>query len=210
MKKYSRILIILVVLLLVLGVYFLKNGRSETAMVNAAVDTAIEDKKAENAKVEETIDPVPDEIVIETAPEKAEVTPDRIPMEFTVWNEEELFSTGLPLMLDFGSASCGPCQMMKPDLIAFYEESYGKVSVRYADVWADPSLTGGLPVSAVPTQFFFYPDGRPYEPSVEMQKKTRFQMYVRRDNDEHVLTAHVGILDRELMKEIIREMGVEL
>ena len=210
MKKYSKILIIMVVLLLVLGVYFLKNGRSETATVNAAVNTAIDNTKAEEAKASASAESeeVPAIVVTEEVP--AETTEARIPMEFTVWDEEALFSTGLPLMLDFGSASCGPCQMMKPDLIAFYEESYGKVSVRYADVWADPSLTGGFPVSAVPTQFFFYPDGTPYEPSVEMQKKARFQMYVRRDNDEHVLTAHVGILTKDQMEEIFREMGVEL
>ena len=204
MKKYTKIVIILLVILLVIGVYFLKNGKKESTGINTAVDTAIE------APVNETV-AAPDVAVAE---EKTETVPNpegaRVPMEFKVWDEEALFKTGLPLMLDFGSASCGPCQMMKPDLIAFYEESYGKVTVRYADVWADPSLTGGFPVSAVPTQFFFNADGTPFEPSQELQQKMRFSMYVRRDTDEHVLTAHVGILTKEQMKEIFREMGVEL
>ena len=199
MKKYTKILIILLVILLVVGVYFLKNGKKESTGINTAVDTAIEETVNGTAA-----EPAQSETP-ETAPAAA-----RVPMEYTVWNEEELFGTGLPLMLDFGSASCGPCQMMKPDLIAFYEESYGKVTVRYADVWADPSLTGGFPVNAVPTQFFFNADGTPFEPSEELQKQMRFSMYVRRDNDQHVLTAHVGILTKEQMEQVFREMGVEL
>ena len=199
MKKYTKILIILLVILLVVGVYFLKNGKKESTGINTAVDTAIE----------ETVNGTAAAPAVSETPETAPAAA-RVPMEYTVWNEEELFGTGLPLMLDFGSASCGPCQMMKPDLIAFYEESYGKVTVRYADVWADPSLTGGFPVNAVPTQFFFNADGTPFEPSEELQKQMRFSMYVRRDNDQHVLTAHVGILTKEQMEQVFREMGVEL
>ena len=204
MKKYTKILIIVLVILLVVGVYFLKNGRKESTGINTAVDTAME------ATVNETAT-VPSIAETEAAPATGTATAAaRVPMEYTVWNEEELFGTGLPLMLDFGSATCGPCQMMKPDLISFYEESYGKVTVRYADVWADPSLAGGFPVNAVPTQFFFNADGTPFEPSEELQKQMRFSMYVRRDNDEHVLTAHVGVMTKEQMKQIFREMGVEL
>ena len=41
MKKYTKILIILLVILLVVEVYFLKNGKKESTGINTAVDTAI-------------------------------------------------------------------------------------------------------------------------------------------------------------------------
>ena len=99
---------------------------------------------------------------------------------------------------------------MKPDLEAFYEESYGKVSVRYADIWADPALSGGLPAYAVPVQYFFNADGSPYVPSEEILSSIGFSLYSLKDSGEHVLTGHYGMLSKEQMYAIFRDMGVEL
>lgn len=135
---------------------------------------------------------------------------ERIPLEYTTFDMDAFLEPGLPLMLDMGSASCGPCLQMKPDLEAFYEESYGKVSVRYADIWADPALSGGLPAYAVPVQYFFNSDGSPYVPSEEILSSIGFSLYSLKDSGEHVLTGHYGILSKEQMYAIFRDMGVEL
>ena len=137
-------------------------------------------------------------------------TEEMIPMEYTTFSMEEFLSPGLPLMLDMGSASCGPCLQMKPALEAFYLESYGKVSVRYADIWADPALSGGFPAMAVPVQYFFYADGKPYEPSDEILKSIGFSMYSLKETGEHVLTGHYGMLSKDQMYMIFRDMGVDL
>ena len=113
-------------------------------------------------------------------------------------------------MIDMGSASCGPCLQMKPDLEEFYLESYGKVSVRYADIWEDPALSGGFPAMAVPVQYFFYADGTPYEPSEEILAQIGFSLYSLRETGEHVLTGHYGMLSKEQMYMIFRDMGVDL
>ena len=135
---------------------------------------------------------------------------ERTPLEYTTFSMEEFLAPGLPLMIDMGSASCGPCMQMKPDLEAFYEETYGKISVRYADVWKDGSLTGGFPAYAVPVQYFFLPDGSPYVPSEEVMESIGFYMYSRSDTEEHVLTGHYGILTKEQMYTIFRDMGVDV
>ena len=41
---------------------------------------------------------------------------ERIPLEYTAFDMDAFLEPGLPLMIDMGSASCGPCLQMKPDL----------------------------------------------------------------------------------------------
>lgn len=211
MNKYVKILIIVVVLVLVGLMYFLKNapekGNPSTPGTAASVTAPASVQKSELEPVSE-----PEEMESEnSAPMQKEATEEeRIPMEFFSFDEEFFFSQGIPVMLDFGSASCGPCQMMKPELVAFYEESYGKVLVQYADVWEDPSLTGGYPVSAVPTQFFFTAEGKPYSPSEEVVSRIRLTQYTYKDTGEHALTAHIGYLSKDEMYMIFRDMGVDL
>lgn len=120
---------------------------------------------------------------------------------------EHLKSYGLPIILDFGAETCPPCKVMKPDLIALNAELRNKAIIRYADVWADSSLADGYPVSSIPTQFFFDKDGNPFNP--EDPEKYNMTLYTLKDSDEHVLTAHVGILTKAQMLEILYEMGME-
>ena len=174
MKKGIKVIIVIIVLALILGVFFIKRGQEKSTAVEAAA-----------------------------------VQEERIPLEYTMFDLQEFLAPGLPLMLDMGSASCGPCMQMKPDLEAFYNETYGKVSVRYADIWANGSLSGGFPAYAVPVQYFFYADGTPYVPSKEMMESIGFQLYGTSET-EHVLTGHYGILTKDQMYAIFRDMGVDL
>ena len=77
---------------------------------------------------------------------------------------EALKARGLPMMLDFGSESCQPCRDMKPALIEINKQYQGRAVVKYVDVWEDTEAGADFPLSAVPTQFFFYADGTPYVP----------------------------------------------
>lgn len=205
-KKAARIIVPLIIIVLIGMMWFIKNREpaAATAPIPAKVAQKVESPTpaATDTPVSETQEEVP------TTPEVAEVEePARIPMEYTVYDQQEFFSHNLPLLLDFGAAACGPCQTMKPDLTAFYEETYGKVTVRYADVWEDASRTGGLPAMVVPTQFLFYADGSPYQPSEEVAQKIYFYQYVYRDSGELALTSHQGILTKEQMYMIFEDMG---
>ncbi len=216
MKNLTKIVIVLLVILMVAGVYLLKNRGADISMSPAGSSAQSVSQQdvamvTANQNFDETMAVTePDIAVFESESEQQDIADDRIPLEFTVFDYDFIFSQGLPVLLDFGSASCGPCQMMKPDLTAFYEETYGKVLVQYADVWKDASLTGGLPVSAVPTQYFFNADGTPYNPSDEIREKIFFTQYAYRDTGELALTCHIGIIGKEDLYAIFRDMGAEI
>ncbi len=194
-KKILKIIVPILIILLTGSVWLLKNKGPDNVVQTAA--------KTQQDVQEENLGRQAQE---DTEAEQATIQ-ERIPMEYTAFDYEEFFSHGLPLLLDFGAASCGPCQMMKPDLTAFYEEAYGKVTVRYADVWEDASRTGGLPAMVVPTQYFFYSDGSPYKPSEEVAEKIYFYQYVYKDSGELALTSHQGILSKDEMYMIFEDMG---
>lgn len=118
---------------------------------------------------------------------------------------EALKARGLPMLLDFGSESCQPCREMKPALIEINKQYQGRAVVKYVDVWEDTEAGADFPLSAVPTQFFFYADGTPYVPPAEYE--AMFTMYTLRTTGEHALTAHVGGLTEEEMHRILADLG---
>lgn len=118
---------------------------------------------------------------------------------------------GLPLILDFGADDCVPCQVMKPALLASHEKMLGKAVIKYFDVWKQPDLAVNYPVKVVPTQVFYLADGSPYVPSAEVEAAgLRFLIYNDRDSQQHMVTAHEGILSEEQFDLILADMGAKL
>ena len=97
---------------------------------------------------------------------------------------EKLKSYGLPILIDFGSEGCMPCRQMKPTLIELNEELRGKAIIKYIDVWEYPEAAEGFDFSLIPTQFFINKDGK-------------------------VCKQHTGILGKEEIINILKEMGME-
>lgn len=120
---------------------------------------------------------------------------------------EHLKTYGLPIILDFGSESCPPCRQMAPDLKKVHREKIGKAIIKYVDVWENPDLAEGFPLSVIPTQIFFDKEGDPYKPSDP--EKYRMIIYNNKDTDDHIYTAHEGGLTEKQMLEILKEMGME-
>lgn len=120
---------------------------------------------------------------------------------------EHLKSYGLPIVIDFGSDSCGPCIEMAPTLRKINAEWQGKVIVKFVDVWKYTDAAGDFPLDLIPTQFIFDADGDPYVPSES--NAINFIMYSRRDTNEHVYTAHQGKLTEEEFLAIFEELGAE-
>ncbi len=122
-------------------------------------------------------------------------------------NLEELKEYKLPIIIDFGSDSCIPCQEMAPVLETMNEDMPGKAIIKFVDVWRYKDAATNFPVRVIPTQLIFDSEGKPYTPSEEIG--IEFTMYSTKDTGEHVYTVHQGGLTEEQMREILKDMGVE-
>lgn len=118
---------------------------------------------------------------------------------------EKILSYGLPVLIDFGSDTCFPCKEMAPILEELNKELRGKAIVKFVDIGKNMFATMNFPVSYIPTQFFFDKDGNPYKPP---ENSRGFIMYQDK-NEKHVLTAHVGPMDKKQMMAVFKELGVE-
>lgn len=122
---------------------------------------------------------------------------------------ETLAEHGLPIIVDYGSDSCIPCQQMAPVLKTMNEEMTGKAFIKFVDVWEYAEAASNVPVQVIPTQVIVNADGTPFVPSDELAQQIDFILYNSRETGEHVFTVHQGGLTEEQMRLILTEMGVE-
>lgn len=117
----------------------------------------------------------------------------------------KLLAYELPIIIDFGSDSCIPCQQMAPVLQSANADYRGKAIIKFVDVWKYTDAADGFPVQVIPTQILINADGTPYVPSEDLG--IEFIMYTTKDTQEHVFTAHQGGLSEEQMDAILADMG---
>lgn len=122
---------------------------------------------------------------------------------------EALSEYGLPIIVDYGSDSCIPCQQMAPVLETMNEEMTGKAFIKFVDVWKYTDAANNVPVQVIPTQVLVNADGTPFVPSEELAQKIEFILYSSRETGDHVFTVHQGGMTEEQMRLILAEMGVE-
>lgn len=120
---------------------------------------------------------------------------------------EELLTKGQPVMINFGANWCGPCQKMKPDLVAANEKYAGKAYIKYVDVDENLDFASNFPISVVPTQVFFHADGTPYQPSDDIG--IPFTMYSYKSTGELAFTVHDGLLTAAELDAIMADLGVK-
>jgi len=111
----------------------------------------------------------------------------------------------LPIVIDFGSDSCIPCQEMAPVLKSANEDYRGKAIVKFVDVRKYPDAVASFPIQVIPTQIFINADGTPYKPGEGID--VEFIFYSAKDTQKHVFTAHQGGLTEEQMRAILTDMG---
>ena len=121
---------------------------------------------------------------------------------------DALFQYGLPIIVDYGSDSCIPCQQMAPVLKTLNDEMAGKAFIKFVDVWEYVDAANNVPIQVIPTQVLFNADGTPFVPSNQLAMEIEFIMYSSRETDEHVFTVHQGGITEEDMRKILKEMGV--
>lgn len=211
-KKFVKIGVPVLIVLLIAGVWFVKNQESVEPIVAdvqnevaGGVPVATDIPAVERAAEPVTTAP-PTEMLI-GAPVAANDP------NFTLHTDkidlEVLSAYKLPMILDFGSDDCIPCKEMAPVLEAMNTEMQGKAIIRFVDVWKYTNGADGFPVQVIPTQVLVTAEGKPYVPSEEMQSSgIRFTMYSMKDTNEHVFTVHQGGLTEEQMRLILKDMGV--
>lgn len=129
------------------------------------------------------------------------------PLDVTrVIDLENLKSYGLPIIIDFGSDSCGPCVAMAPALQTLNEEMAGKAIVLFVDVYKYQEAMEGFPIQVIPTQIFIDAEGNPYQPGESTS--VQYVQYTYRDTGELAFTAHQGTITEEQLREALSEMGV--
>ncbi len=64
--------------------------------------------------------------------------------------------SSLPVLVDFSSPTCGPCQMMAPVLERLAKRRAGEIMVIKVDVDKYPELAARFSIQAVPTFFIFH------------------------------------------------------
>ena len=179
-KNRWRILIPILVVVVVAGLYLLKNP------IGGSAETTIDPAKGEYASAEYDLDAT------------------------TNFDLEKILSYGLPVIVDFGADSCEPCKKMAPILAELNKDLRGQAIVKFVDVWKNNQASGNMPLEVIPTQFFFNADGSPYKPADEAAAtQNGFIMYEMRDSGEHIYTVHQGYLDKESLLKILKEMGME-
>ncbi len=189
-QKIIHVAVIAAVLLLVAGVWSMKNA--DTTAPAAAESTAPAAVEATDSATEDTVS----------------TAEGGLPFVVTEgYDVAALAENGLPMLLDFGSEGCPPCRAMYPDLEQFYAEMQGKAVVQFVDVWENPDAVGDFPIQVIPTQAFFNADGTPYQPSQAMQDSYDFEQYTD-DSGALQYTLHVGMLTLDEMHAILAELGV--
>lgn len=122
---------------------------------------------------------------------------------------ELLASYQLPVIVDYGSDSCIPCQQMAPVLKTLNDEFAGRAFVKFVDVWKYGSAAANVPIQVIPTQVLFNADGTPFVPSETLAGQIAFTIYSSKESGEHIFTVHQGGLTEPQMRAILKEMGVE-
>jgi thioredoxin 1 len=120
---------------------------------------------------------------------------------------DKLKSYRLPIIIDFGADSCIPCKEMAPILKELNEELRGKAIIKFVDVWKYQSLSQDYPITLIPTQLFFNKEGKPYSP--KDPEIMQMKLYNTKDTNEHALTVHEGVMTKEQLVAVLREMGME-
>ena len=180
-KKDNKksIIVLVIIALAILGIWLLKNNETKKEETKVATIEIDETTEIKEVKFEETKE----------------------------LNLKELGKEGKPIILNFGSVDCAPCQELKPILKKLNEE--GAATFRYVDIKQYPQLATGYKVELIPAQFFFYENGLPYTPSQKViDSGIQFDYFV---TDSKILkyTRHVGPLSEDQLLFIIEDMETQ-
>lgn len=83
-----------------------------------------------------------------------------------------------PVLVDFTATWCGPCKLMKPDLVRLTKNYSHDVKVIYIDVDQNKDLVNEIGIKAMPT-LHLYKKGRLVRKQVGMQSYAQLKRFIR-------------------------------
>ena len=139
----------------------------------------------------------------------ADATPSNIAdpadIVITAVDLDELLSTGLPVVLNFGDDS-QDAQDMLDVFTSLYGDLHEHVLIRSVDLAQNPQAREGFPVQVMPTQFFYQADGTPIP--LPMSIGVICSVFMSIETEEPLFTAHEGPLSFEELVRMLEFMGV--
>lgn len=69
--------------------------------------------------------------------------------------ETDVLSAGMPVIVDFWAAWCGPCRMLAPEIERLAEKYAGVVRVAKVNVDENPALSQAFGIKSIPMIAFF-------------------------------------------------------
>jgi len=97
---------------------------------------------------------------------------------------KDIAQSSLPKLLDFGRGICIPCKKMAPILQELSEEYKGRAIIKIIEIDGEKELTQINRIRLIPTQIFF-------------------------DAKNREVFRHEGFMDKEAIKKIFQQMGVQ-
>ena len=97
---------------------------------------------------------------------------------------KKIAQSPLPKLLDFGRGICIPCKKMAPVLQELSEEYKGRVIIEIIEIDREKELTRTNRIRLIPTQIFF-------------------------DSKNKEVFRHEGFIDKEAIKKVFQQMGVQ-
>jgi len=94
---------------------------------------------------------------------------------------------------------------MLPELVRFHNDYEGRMTIRSLNLSENPGAQGDLPVSVIPTQFFFNADGSPYVPTGFALGA--FYELLTDEDGAHILTKHAGHLSYDDMVAVYEDLA---
>ena len=158
MRNTWKVLIVVVLVIAVAGILAGKRNGANTASPSsssasremAAQPSTAPSQTPATAPVEAAASPSPTQSAASPPATGAKPKPTQKPRQ------------ALPQMVELGSKTCTPCQMMQPILEELRKEYKGQLEVPFWDIYDHPDKAKAYKIRVIPTQVFVGADGKEF------------------------------------------------
>lgn len=217
MKEKRNIIIVGLIIVLIAGIYYVKNKAAGPVVQTQTEATEAASEVTDKAKSEDT-QATETEVISREVSEDFQALLDNPVQEekeagdFEFYATEEidldrLKSYGIPISLTFGSEGCIYCVEMKPYLEALNQELQGKAIVKYVDIDDVPGFSAQWPIQGTPATMLIDKSGAAYSSDTGYDKM--IQKFSGGDSEGHDLSMIYGQLKLNQMEDILGELNAK-